>query len=550
MGGPNPTPGSASVSRPPLGIGLQPLISSVKSAGLTGVAEPWEVWWSRNREQFLAFRSNIEWSKSAATGVGSKSVSVYPIYDELLKVLAEGFADEDHNIASCSAIALGKARDAQNPGASNPTAVELLKKSDIKETRYCCVKNNALLGLGLTGQADGSDIIKKTLLDKKAPALLRSYAALALGYISNDPEIPKLLRGIITENDDAEVKSCACLSLGNLKDASAVPLLGKILRGASTDGKKEAPCLKAFAALGLGHIGTSQALNELEKVTPNEEKEVDVRSAVVIALGTTGLAGAKKPLTAFLQDKNKVTCGLAAISLAQIKDEKSYELISDGLVKNKSNDATGFMLVALGLTGNDKARADLRKVLVNERSQPLAKAAAAIGLGLLKDTESVQPMVNLLSDNKSQGNVVLNPYLILALGMIRDQRGIDVLQQIWEKADKNIDNIAYTNLAIALTMSGKKDDVIAQLMKHAEAKNDVLRASALHTIGLVGDRDSAQALMEGAKAKDNIFVRFAALSGIGFMLDKNPLNSVSRITADSIDIQMEVMDRVLLIPVW
>jgi len=548
-----------------------PSIQSAQS--LLGVAEPWEVWWTRNRDKYLAFRAPIEWANIVDQG-GTKSFSISPIYDELINVLSDGVSDKDTYVAFRAAIALGKAQDSQNPTVSSPKAIEVLKKANETETRYF-VRNNVLLGWALTSDPAVVPIIKD-VLQSKDPALRRSYAALALGYASNNTEAAKILMDVLTaDKEDREVKSSTCLSLGNLKDVSAAPILGKILTG--DGGKKEQGMIRAYAALGLGRIGTKEALDELKKIAPRSEKESDVRGAVVTALGMTGLPEAKDAILTFLEDKSFTVRGMACIALAQIKDANAYETISGMLQKNRSNDSDGLILLALGLTGNEKAKADLRKILADsKKSRALLRAAASIGLGLLKDTEALPVIVNILKDEKQHNDTILTPYLILTLAMINDQRKeeevmernaddseithqkelsdlekqqIEILQKIWSKTDKNLSITAYTNLAIALMKLTSRTKMIAEVMKHLESKNTILQRYALHTLGLISNKESAKVFVNSYK-DNNPEVRKATIDGIGFLMDKQPINPINKVTADNIDSTLEIMNHLLPIPVW
>lgn len=466
----------------------------------------------------------------------------------MLKSLADGLADQDHGIAVCAAIGLGKAGDALSPTAGSKAALDILKTTTPQESRYCCVKNNVILALGLTRDAAVTQTIKTIILNKKEPVVLRAYAALAAGYLASEPDMLRVLKDVIADKDEIEVRSCACLSLGNLADASAIAGLGKILNSGESAKKEPAP-VRAFAALALGRLATKEALKELKKSAQSNERDLDVRSAVVTALGLTGLPEAKDIITPFLKDRMMVIKGLAAIALAQSHAKQADEIIIEALHLTKSNEADGLMVIALGLTGSDKAKAELRRILETERNRDLFKAAAAIGLGLLRDTEATPIIVKILKNEKFQGNLTLIPYLILALGMIGDPQGAEVLEHLWQEVDKNISVKSYTNLAIALTMLGKRQKVLEQLVRQADDSDVILSASALHTIGLVGDAGSARKLVEYSRS-ERLFVRFAALSAIGFILDKDAVNPITRITANSIDIQMSVINRILPVPVW
>ncbi|HLD36893.1 MAG TPA: HEAT repeat domain-containing protein [Planctomycetota bacterium] len=552
--------GIPAAQRPPLGVGIQPLIQSIQS--LASVADPWEVWWSRNRDKYLTFREQIQWTDIIDQG-GTKSYAVSPIYDALINTLADSVGDKDPYLAFRAAIALGKVQDSQNPAVSSPKAVEILKKAHETEKRDF-VRNNVLLGLGLTSDASAIAIIKDVLDEKKNSPLQRSFAALALSYVANNPEISSTLRDILSaEKEDREVKSSCCISLGNLKDASAAPILGKILNG--DNGKKAQGMIRAHAALGLGRIGSTEALAELKRFAYENEKENDIRSAVIMAFGMAGTSEVRDNILKFLQDKAPVIRGFACIALAQIKDTQAYETISEMLQKNKSPEADGLILIAMGLTGHEKAKSDLRSILSadSRKTRPLLRAAAAIGLGLLKDKGAVEATLNILRDDRQQYDTTLTPYLILSLAMINDQKKkepiselsdlekqeLEVLQKMWARIDKNISIVAYTNLAIAMMKLASRDWIIEQLLKHTTAKDATLRIYALHTLGLLGNRNSAQAFIDTAK-DNNPDVRKAVIVGIGFMMDKNQINPIDKVTADSVDIQMRIMDHLLPIPVW
>ncbi|MBI5778965.1 MAG: HEAT repeat domain-containing protein [Planctomycetes bacterium] len=522
---------------------------------LSGVVEPWEVWWSNNRDRYLSFREPVEWSSVMDDGKGSKSVTVYPVYDELINVLVDGLSNKNSFVAFRAAISLSKVPDALTPAVSSQKAAEQLKKSEESENRFF-VRNNVLLALGFIGDDSAGETARRVLMDnKKEGPLRRSYAALALGYLpGNNSELTKTLMDVLSDrSDNHEVRCCAALSLGNLKDVSAVPLLGKMLNQ-SEGGKKEPPAVRSYAALGLGRIATKEALDELRKSTPASEKEADVRTAVVMALGMTGLPEAGDSIAPFLRDRYSPVRGYAALALSQTKNPKSYEIISELFHKEKFVEADGLMALALGLTGNEKAKADLRKILENKKARsPLFKASAAIGLGLLKDTEAVPLIVNMLSNEKQQSDTLLTPYLILALGMIKDPRGVEPLQKLWDKLpEKSYTYPYHSNLAIALTMLGRKKDIVMPaLVKQAgQTQNQLLRSHAIHSLGLIGDRESAGLLVSSAADKDNTFIMYTTMSAIGFLMDKNRLNPLNKITGNLIDVSSQIRDHIGGIPVW
>ena len=129
------------------------------------MVEPWEVWWSNNRDRFISFREPVEWANIVDDGKGSKSVAIYPIYDELIKILIDGMSNKNTFVAFRAAISLGKVQDSLSPAAGSQKALEVLKKSEESETRFF-VRNNMLLALGFTGDASAGEISRKVLLEK------------------------------------------------------------------------------------------------------------------------------------------------------------------------------------------------------------------------------------------------------------------------------------------------------------------------------------------------------------------------------------------------
>lgn len=538
--------------RPSLGLGLQPLIQSLNegAVSLLGVVEPWEIWWSRNRDSYLNFKNPVKWVKIVAEG-STKSVTTLPVYENLINTLREALADKNHYLAFRAAIALGKVRDANNQEIASSMALDILKKAHKSETRYF-VRNNILLALGITGDASVSSTII-SVLKSKDPPLRRSYAALAAGYIENEPEIIKELKKIAhNPREDKEVRSCACIALGNLKDESAVPFLSAILN-AFGSGAKAPSQLKAFAALGLGRIGTPKALAALRKCTPATQRDIEIKAAVAVALGLTKTPKAKNHLLLFLNDRNPTVRGLAALSLGQIKAKDSFKLIFNAYKKNRSNDAQGLMILAMAFTDNEKAKTELRKILTSKKSRVLLKASAMIALGILKDNEAVPTIIEILSRKRQLNDVILTPYLIMTLGMIEDTRGIEVLQNIWNKIDtKKLHLLAYhTNLGVALTLLGKRDAiVIPTLQKQIKQTDDsLLRTYALHTLSLIGTAETADSFIDAYNDK-NTYVKFSTINGIGFLMDNNKVSQLNKITADCIDVQMQIMNHLLPIPVW
>lgn len=543
------------------GPGLMPLLQTI-SAGV----ESWEVWWSRNRDSYLKFRQPIEWIKRLDTG-GSISITKYPEYEKLVKLLSKAVLEESNpSIVSNAAIALAKSGDDRAP--------EILKKAYEKQT-HILVRNNVLLALGMTGKTAGVNLLKEALLDKKVGEVRRGFAALALGYI-NDPEVIKFLEEFVTQKNDTEVVGSAALALGNLKDAAAVPILAKLLNPAEGDPKLDRRA-RVWITLALGRIGTDAAWKELKKIA--SDKDDEVRAGVAIGLGMINLPGSPRLLSDLMQDRSMITRGFAAISLARLarsaataqpvsgsRETSPSEIpgtvksaavssLCDELIeayrRTKNIEPEGMIILALGLLGDERAEPFIRKLLTDRRTRLTLKGATALSLGLLKDTEALEDLLTIAQ--KQQDEPVIIPHITLALGMLGNEKSVEMLVKLWDKAQKNVFGVAYTNIAVALTMLGKRDEIVLPRLRKDCAKDaDIsIRPFALHTLGLVGTRETAQIFIDLYENETNDNIRNAVVYSIGFFMDKSPAPLVTRIMADNNhSLFTWVMQHLLPMPQW
>ena len=538
--------GGGGISRPPLDIGLQPRIQNVSTATnfLVGVAEPWEVWWTFNRERYLNFRQPIEWEKVTGEDA-TRSVVKYKIYTDLFNILSDALQGKDMTLAWNAAVAIGR--------SGHPDANAQLQKA-YQENPHVLVQNYALVGLGWLGATDATDFLGKALADKTAFAVTRSHAAVGLGYI-NHPSATAALKNTITAKGaqpDVDIIASSLFSLGLQKDASAIPILDNYLNGGQISDMR----IRSYAALALGHIGNKDALQKLKKAV--NDKNNNIRMSVAIALGSVNEPKAKDELLSLLQDKSEPVRGMAAIALAQsvIKypsKKHTPKVMGDRLLKLRQEckrSGQGLTIMALGILGDERAKPEFKNILADRKKSDLVKGSAIIGLGLLKDKEAVPVLIDLFQ--KRPDDPILSPYIILALGMIGDEPATEALLPIWAQADKNISRVAYTNLAVALTMLGKRKEVIDQLVKHsAKGQNSSLRQYALHTLGIVGDRESAQAFVDACTDENDASIKSYAVTGIGLLLEKSPVPLITYwISTNNTEVSTLIIEHLLPIPAW
>lgn len=543
-GGSNNPPPAA--SRPSLSVGLQPRVQSLRIPGggsFAGVAENWEVWWTLNREKYLDFRKPVEWVsiKEGAT----RSITKHKIYEELYAIISSSLDSKDQTLAWNSAIALGRSGDLN--------AIPLLKKA-YQENKQILVKDYSTLALGWLRDKSAIEILKEIAFNKKEQEVVRSHAAAALGYIPDEASI-QLLKDIIADKDAkkmADVTAAAVIALGLSKDTSATSLLGGLLNGSGQE--RIDSRVRCYAALSLGRLGTADAFKELKKTVTDKDK--DVRISTTIALGLLSEPTVKDELATLLKDKDGTIRGLAAVSLAQLavrtklESKPIFDLLAKTLKDTKSLEGDGLIVIAMGLLGDESAKAEFKNIMENRKKRQLLKCAVVIAAGLMKDKEMVPTLIEMLA--KQPDDPISAPYIILALGIIGDEKAIDAIKPLWEKADKNILAAAYTNMAVALTMLGQRAEVITQLKNHAaKDQQNTLRQYALHTLGLVGDRESAQTFVDLYKDENSDTIKTYIITGIGLMMEKSPLPLIALLTSDNnTEVATLIIDHLLPLPTW
>ena len=118
---------------------------------------------------------------------------------------------------------------------------------------------------------------------------VRIAAARALGELQYSPAAP-FLRSAIESKEirqaDISEQIAFFESYGMIRDPDGVRFLDGLLNGRGFFGKKESGEIRACAALGLGKIGTAEAMASLEKAS--REQDPVVRSAVNRALRGEG----------------------------------------------------------------------------------------------------------------------------------------------------------------------------------------------------------------------------------------------------------------------
>lgn len=190
---------------------------------------------------------------------------------------------------------------------------------------------------------------------------VRRIAARALGLIGNSQAVRPLL-SLLTDKDQ-NTRRFAVRSLGLLGDSQAIPMIIETL----SNDKDE--FTRGAAAYTLAQLADPQAVNTLQRAYNDPHNWV--RRAVIDALGDLKLADCIPLLLHGLNDKNGSVRGLAVFELGHFEPPqlREYKVIPQ-LIDTLKHD-----------------------------EEPIARFYAAQSLGLIGDSNAVQPLLNSLDEN-------------------------------------------------------------------------------------------------------------------------------------------------------
>ena len=258
---------------------------------------------------------------------------------------------------------------------------------------------------------------------------LRASAAVALGRI-RDPYSSEVLWRALKQPDDKFsdlYKGFVIMSLGQLGEPAALPVLGNVLRQAKpkltrrrSSSERDSP-LRGYAALALGlyarsvktpqgpelRPGSAKVCRELAQRLADRRETLEVRSAAALALGLTGRTENLKllqPAGERVRWSNDVLVGYVLLARGMLGDKTIIVPARKFLsVDNDRTDMFGIIarraaVLGLGVLGSQEAIPVLREAwglsyYVNRE--------AALAFSLCQAYNVTVPLVELLKDSKS-----------------------------------------------------------------------------------------------------------------------------------------------------
>ncbi len=372
--------------------------------------------------------------------------------------------------------------------------------------------------LGKENKDAGSNVTRpsdRTIKSELLPALLsalddpyylvRDAAVLAVAKAGDKSVLPAICKRLGDENRD--VQESAVIALGILGEKDAVPVLLHILNedseGKKTLNKTEIrPELRAFAAISLGLIGDESSIQPLMALTTGKDARHDVAVAATMALG---LMKAQPALTHLI----------SLLGNAQIDEfVRSYAATSLGKIGDRSS--VPALLEALG----DKSTHVMR--------------SAVVALGLLADKDQDAKAVKELAELITKGtDTQSRSWACIALGQIGGDVARNALLTTLDKERRSLQAFAALGLAI-LHKNSPNADVVSYLRQaFADSKEQSVRGGLAIALGIVGDTQSQNALIEVIRSEGSPDLRGYAAVALGLMKARSATPEIEALLKDN-----------------
>ena len=261
---------------------------------------------------------------------------------EALPALRDAARDKRESVRRASIHALG-ALAAPDDDQTFEVLVRALKRDGDGGVRHA-----AALALGRSGHRRAAPALD--LAFRKGDGRLVPYAALGLGLLARHDGHEQVARPVaraLAERNNARLRGPFAIACGLAGEQSAAKTLRSIVE------KRGDTAMRAHAALALGLLGDATAVPALRTVV-TDELDPELRRETALALGMLG----DTRTTALLR-----------------------ELVEDG----DSVYVSGSAAVALGRIGGVRSGRSLLGLLQDDDRPTIARAMAAVGLGLMLD---------------------------------------------------------------------------------------------------------------------------------------------------------------------
>lgn len=471
-------------------------------------------------------------------------------------------------------------------------AIRILLRYAADDRASNLVRESAVIATGYLRRTDESrrftgaalDDVRTHLLaildDDKAPERARAFAALAIGYLGDQPHGSEFSKDgrVITRSlwmrlerkyKSREIPVALLTAIGMQPAAGTSDEIKKGLQGIAFgrrvhrmrwDDFERAHALNAL----IRQEGPGWAMALCRTVT-TKRIPASVRRAAFVALGANSaslspaerLTAVEAALKGMRYGRDSLTRGLGQIAIGRIigadlaagstivLDRSGAGAFILGEARKGSQPVRGFGAIAVALSVRDVAAEDAsatkyvgeaRRVFMQgyERTgDPELKAAYAVALGLSRDASApvVEALTATLADRGA--DPALRGNAAIALGQL-GVRSVPVVRALrtalWDKRTVALRSEA----ALALSFLGGRSEGAMLVQELRNARSQWVLAQIAAALGQLGDLKAVPAIMEVADdARRADEARALAIASLGLLADPEPKPSTLRLTLDA-----------------
>lgn len=179
---------------------------------------------------------------------------------------------------------IGETPRTEAEGDFRHDAVRVLREGAMSKRLSAHDQAAYAIALGIARDQASVPLLVEVLEDRRGDAEKQGYAAIALGLVAEGGSVEgrKLVRGLLVETHDEELKVQCATALGLLRDREALPALLMGLKDADTQS------LKGQLALAIARLGDGRAIPPLIQVMQDRGEKDLTRAIVTAALGVIG----------------------------------------------------------------------------------------------------------------------------------------------------------------------------------------------------------------------------------------------------------------------
>ncbi|MCK6458866.1 MAG: hypothetical protein L6Q95_03115, partial [Planctomycetes bacterium] len=524
-----PTGGSG---RPELGPEGGPTTESDRARRHT-----WEIWWSYNREYYLAQRAR----GTPVTGVRAlddKKQRADLREGRLIDLLLVAIEDKDKDVRSSAAVALGKF------GVSKGIRGALERHINSPPEGWPDVREGSIYGTGLLGLGENRRFLDTIAWDKDRPTREQSIALTGL-VMDGTQESADLLvahaKYVHTTSKagpeqppsraEQERRRFAAHLLGFVETGGYDDFLWQVASGGRAWGVGE----QAMAITALGRRRAKTYKAPLFKLLYERGSDRNLARSAAIALGMMiehGDTEDLRRLAQFVRDSRADTIAqnFGVMSLGQIGGETAVELLKDLLRVFADEEDRAFVYLALGLCGIRSAAArDILLAEYHRADTEVEQGVLALACGIAKVRDAVPLTVQALESPRKRDTEGLGArgrfagWAALGLGFHGDPRGLPAVKKLLESSG---DAFVREQAAVAVSLlmrSAAVRDLMA-ILKDAGTLH--AKAAVVVALGVLPEPTPAAVDALVSVYKDDSMpntVRALAICALGALAEPRPV---------------------------